>query len=251
VLYNGDKSPVPDRLMNSHIIPLHKGFTARVDLIGLEKEPVIMIDNFLKEPEALVEYAVANRSGFARDTSFYPGLRMPCTIQYMETVFRHLSRLISEVFQLPQSRIEGIKSFFSMATLPGEQLDVLQRIPHFDIPLKTGIATIHFLCSNKFGGTSFYRHRSTGFEFVDKSRVELYSDVLYGEIRSQGLPEPAYINGDTALYQRIASYGAEFNRLLIYRSSSLHSGDIEPGFAGDPNPGTGRLSITSFIKGKD
>lgn len=100
------------RLMTSYITPLHESFTARIDLIGLEKEPVIVIDNFLKDPEALVEYAVANRSGFARDTSFYPGLRMPCTIQYMETVFRHLSRLISEVFQLPQSRIEGIKSFF-------------------------------------------------------------------------------------------------------------------------------------------
>jgi hypothetical protein len=237
--------------MNSPVIPLHEKFTAKVDLIGLEKEPVIIIDNFLKNPEALVEYAAANRGGFIRDASFYPGIRMPCPAEYMKTVYSHLSRLISEVFQLPQSRIDGVTSFFSIATLPGEKLNFLQRIPHFDIPHKTGIATIHFLCSNKFGGTSFYRHRQTGYEFVDKSRVEPYSGVLHAEIRSRGLPGPAYINGDTALFQRIASYPAAFNRILVYRSSSLHSGDIVSDYPGDPDPRTGRLSITSFIKGKD
>lgn len=172
-------------------------------------------------------------------------------MEYMQTIYGHLSKLIAEVFQLPQSRIQSVQSFFSIVALPGEKLDVRQRIPHFDIPLKTGIATIHFLCSNKFGGTSFYRHKRTGYEFIDKSRVEPYSDVLYKEIRNQGMPKPVYINGDTAQYQRIASYGAEFNRILIYRSSSLHSGDIAPDYSLDPDPRAGRLSVTSFIKGKD
>jgi hypothetical protein len=237
--------------MTSHLIPLHEKFTARIDLIGLEKEPVIVIDNFLRDPEALVEYAVSGRGGFMQDTGFYPGVRMPCTIEYMRTVYSHLSKLISEVFQLPQSRIEGIKSFFSIVNLQREKLDVRQRVPHFDVPLKTGIATIHYLCSNKFGGTSFYRHKKTGFEFIDKTRVESYSDVLHNEIRSQAVPGAEYINGDTALFQRIASYDAEFNRILIYRSSSLHSGNIAQDYARDPDPRTGRLTITSFIKARD
>ncbi len=231
-------------------IPLHEKFTARIDLIGLEKEPVIIIDNFLKNPATLVEYAVANSSRFTRDADYYPGIRTPCTIEYMKTVHGHLSKLMFEVFQLPQSGIQG-KSFFSIVTIPGVKLDLLQRIPHYDIPDKTGIAMIHYLCSNKFGGTSFYRHKGTGFEFIDKSRVESYSTMLKSEIQNHGMPEPAYINGDTALYQRIASYKAAYNRILIYRSSSLHSGNITPDYARDPDPRIGRLTITSFIKGKD
>lgn len=236
--------------MNSHITPLHERFSARIDLVGFEREPVIIIDNFLKDPEALVEYAASNRSRFTQDTHYYPGLRMPCTFDYMQTVHGHLFKFISQVFQLPQSGIQG-QSFFSVVTLPPEKLNLMQRIPHFDMPDKTSIAMIHYLCSNKFGGTSFYRHRGTGFEFIDQSRVEIYSNALQREIQNTGLPKAAYINGDTDLYQRIASYGAEFNRILIYRSSSLHSGNIAPEYAGDPDPRAGRLSITSFIKSKD
>ncbi len=236
--------------MSSHIIPLHEGFTARVDLVGLEKEPVIIIDNFLRDPGVLIEYAAANSSGFTQDTQYYPGLRIPCPIGYMQTVYGHLSRLMSEVFQMPQSGIQG-QSFFSVVTLPGVRLSLMQRIPHYDLPDKTSLAMIHYLCSNKFGGTSFYRHRQTGFEFIDKSRVEHYSGVLKQEIQHHGMPEPAYINGDTALYQRIGSYEAEFNRILIYRSSSLHSGNVAPDYARDPDPRTGRLTVTSFMKCRD
>jgi hypothetical protein len=236
--------------MKSNITPLHEKFAARVDLIGLEQEPVIIIDNFLKDPEAIVDYASSISSRFTQDTKYYPGLRTPCPIEYMQAVHGHLYKFMSQVFQLPQSGVMG-QSFFSIVTLPGVKLDLMQRIPHYDIADKTSIAMIHFLCPNKFGGTSFYRHKGTGFEFIDKSRVESYSDRLKREIQNQGMPEPAYINGDTALYQRIASYGAEFNRILIYRSSSLHSGNITPDYARDPDPRTGRLTITTFIKVKD
>jgi hypothetical protein len=233
--------------MNSNPFSLHERFTARIDFVGLEKEPVIVIDNFLQDPEALVEYAAANRDKFTHQvSSYYPGLRMPCSLEFMKTIYGHLSKYIAEAFQLP--RIQAMQSFFSVVTLPPQKLDFLQRIPHFDTPYKTSIAMIHYLCSDKFGGTSLYRHKSTGFEFIDQSRVQQYSDVLNREVQQHGLPGPAYINGDTAQYEKIASYKAAFNRILVYRSSSLHSGDITQDYARDPDPRTGRLTITSFMK---
>ena len=61
-------------------------------------------------------------------------------------------------------------------------------------------------------------------------------------------PEAAgYINGDTALFEQIAKEDGVFNRMLVYRRNSLHSGCIDKNFAPDPNPATGRLSINSFM----
>ena len=61
------------------------------------------------------------------------------------------------------------------------------------------------------------------------------------------MPGPGYINGDTALFEQIAKQDGLFNRMLVYRRNSLHSGCIAPDFVPDPNPLTGRLSINSFI----
>jgi len=38
-----------------------------------------------------------------------------------------------------------------------------------------------------------------------------------------------------------------FNRMLIYRRNTLHSGQLARGFVPDPNPRTGRLSINGFL----
>lgn len=233
--------------MNPDIIPLHESFNARIDVFGVEREPVIVIDNFLAEPERLVDYAAANKSSFFQDSDFYPGLRMPGPKEYVFSIYGHMKRLMMEVFELPETGVQG-QSFYSMVTVRPEDLTEKQRIPHYDIPNRQNIAMIHFLCPNTFGGTSFYRHVATGYECIDEPRVEEFSSILGGQVQRRGAPEPAYMNGDTELFQQIASYGAEFNRALIYRSSSLHSGDIPPDYALDPDPRSGRLTITSFFK---
>ena len=37
-------------------------------------------------------------------------------------------------------------------------------------------------------------------------------------------PPPGYINGDTPLYEQLSRQEGVFNRLLVYRRNSLHSG---------------------------
>jgi hypothetical protein len=60
-------------------------------------------------------------------------------------------------------------------------------------------------------------------------------------------PGPEYINGDTALFEQVAMQAGRFNRMLVYRRNSLHSGCIARNFVPDPNPLTGRLSINCFL----
>jgi hypothetical protein len=59
-----------------------------------------------------------------------------------------------------------------------------------------------------------------------------------------------YINGSTDQFEEIASFDAIFNRLVMYRGTSLHSGRIGSDYNFDPSPATGRLTITSFFEFK-
>jgi len=109
------------------------------------------------------------------------------------------------------------------------------------------LAMIHYLFRADHGGTAFYRHRATGYEYVDFGRQPNYLSHVEREKAGPNAATAGYINGDTPLYERIGSQDGVFNRLLMYRRTSLHSGCIAPGFIPDSNPRTGRLSINGFI----
>jgi hypothetical protein len=104
------------------------------------------------------------------------------------------------------------------------------------------------LCEPTHGGTSFYRHRSSGFEYINETRSGSYLSSLEKEIKLYGMPpQPCYIKDENVFFERITSVAAKFNRAVIYRCSSLHSGDISADYQFDMNPMTGRFTIASFI----
>jgi hypothetical protein len=125
---------------------------------------------------------------------------------------------------------------------------VRQRVPHTDFLDPNVVVVLHYLFTSPHGGTSFYRHRKTGYEVLGRDRVERYETVLKGELAAAAPGD--YIAGDTPLYERIASYDAVFNRAIIYKSTSLHAATIGPDFGFDGNPRTGRLTAnTTFYYG--
>ena len=136
---------------------------------------------------------------------------------------------------------------YSLVTTPPDQLAPLQRIPHYDSVDPTGLATVHYLFKGALGGTAFYRHRRTGFEYIDASRRDAYFGALDAEMNDPHAMNAGYINGDSPLFEQIAREDGVFNRIIIYRRNSLHSGSIDKDFVPDPDPATGRLSINCFL----
>ena len=59
-----------------------------------------------------------------------------------------------------------------------------------------------------------------------------------------------YMNGSNNYFEQIAKIDAMFNRMVIYPSKILHSGNIPADFTFDPNPAKGRLTLNSFIFSK-
>ncbi|MBN7825638.1 DUF6445 family protein [Bowmanella dokdonensis] len=154
-----------------------------------------------------------------------------------------------DFFALPARQLGFSVCHFSIVTTAPQQLKLLQRIPHFDTPDKDALAAVHYLFKGPQGGTAFYRHRQTGFETIDESRAVDYFRSLERENDGPNIPSPeqGYINGDTPLFEQTAHQEGLFNRLIVYRRHSLHSGAIAPDAVLSADPMQGRLTISSFI----
>jgi len=224
---------------------LHRQLRIQRLTIGAEQAPLLVIDNLVANADELVEDAAA--SAFTEPVGFYPGIRARTPLSYQELVITALKDALLGILGVQSGSLRFSMCHYSLITTPAHELAAPQRIPHVDSLSKHGLASIHYLFRRNFGGTAFYRHRKTGFETIDESRNATY----FGSLRNENLrPEmlgPGYINGDTDLFEQIAKQDGVFNRMLVYRRNSLHSGCIGADFVPDPNPRSGRLSINSFI----
>lgn len=206
---------------------------------------MLVIDNFVRQPDELVKLAALKL--FVESDRFFPGIRAKAPLSYRQFAIRQLQDSLLQFFQLDGRSIKFTMCHYSLLTTPREELVMAQRIPHIDSVSRKGLAAVHYLFKSNYGGTAFYRHRKTGFEYVDEARKNVYFQSLDEEINGPCMPGPEYINGDTSLFEQIAKQDGVFNRILIYRRNSLHSGCIDKDFVPDPDPLTGRLSINSFI----
>ncbi|MEP7245753.1 MAG: DUF6445 family protein [Gammaproteobacteria bacterium] len=213
--------------------------------IGAEKAPLLVIDQFVANADGLV--ADAASKVFSEPTRFYPGIRAKAPLSYQQLILEKLRGPLLECLEVRGGSLRFSMCHYSIITTPPEKLAVPQRIPHVDSLARYGLATIHYLFKRKLGGTAFYRHRKTGFEYIDESRNENYFRCLQSELLEPQALGAGYIDGDTALFEQTASQDGVFNRMLVYRRNSLHSGAIDSTFVPNANALTGRLSINSFI----
>lgn len=215
--------------------------------VGRERAPVLILDGVMADPGALVDFA-ARASVFrpmAQAGNFYPGVRAPAPQPYVQALFEAVRGPIAETFGL-RGLPRRLTCAYSLSTLAPETLTPAQRAPHFDTSDGGQIAVLHYLFQTPHGGTSFYRHRSSGWESITPDRSAAFAATLKRELE-EGPPAPGYIAGDTELFERTASVEPRFDRLIVYRGRMLHSGDIDPARDLDPDPRIGRLTLNTFI----
>lgn len=213
--------------------------------IGSEGAPLLVIDNLVSDPARLVRKAATSQ--FVKHASMFPGIRAPAPASYQKFLETILNPVLADCFGLAPGPFRFPMCHFSLVTQPPAELAFLQRVPHIDSVSSNGLATVHYLFQGSWGGTAFYRHRQSGFEYVDGSRHAAYFDCLAQESREAGAAGPGYIDGDSPLFRRIDEVDGVFNRLIVYRRNSLHSGRIDNARVPPADALQGRLSINSFI----
>ncbi len=214
--------------------------------VGRERQPVLVIDDFVPDPRALIDEAAQLQ--YTTIGPHYPGIRAGVPAARVRAFLAPIVDLLCSSFECG-SQLQVLEAYYSLVTTRPGELRPIQRLPHFDGLERERLALLHFISSDRSSGTAFYRHRSTGFESVDAVRYPQFSAALTGEAAKHGLPDPAYISGDTPMYEQIASFDGAFNRALVYRGHVLHCALLPGGLSYSSDPRVGRLTVNTFLTG--
>ena len=233
--------------MSSTGIELSADLATTLFYVGDEKTCVIVCDNVLQDPDVVRDAASSTAEFKDESKTAYPGQRADIPDLYAEKVFPFVVALIRANYALPTAtRGHMDAGYFSVVTTAPEKLSIPQRLPHYDSPNPHFFATTHYINEGDFGGTSFYKHRPTGFEKITADRVHQLAQSAQS-ILQESPPRPEYFDESDDHFERIGTVDYKPNRLLIYPGALFHSGIIHSPQNLNPDPAKGRLTANLFI----
>jgi len=218
-----------------------------------ENEFCIVVDDFLKDPGILVEYASRNSAAFSHPNIGYPGVQLRIDDDPMKDIFRLIRSRMSKLYEFMRGRI-GIRSLLSMVTLPPEKLAPMQRFCHIDSNPGPGRAKygglVYLFNDERLGGTSFYRWRDE--ELVWNAVAMLRQDAGKGEEFLKQHFEtfresPRYMTESNEIAELLYTVPPRFNRFVFYSGDIPHSGMITAPELLSDDARNGRLTLNLFF----
>ena len=209
---------------------------------------VTVADNVLLRPQQLAEFGLG-LTFVEDDSNLYPGIRARVPAEFSRPFHAWLTNTLRCTGVLEASSyVHEDASFFSIVNKNRANLLPLQRIPHYDSSDPRVFAAVVYLFDRANSGTSFYRHRTTGYETIGDDNKDNYKIALNRNMKTLGPPAREYTNGSNALFERTHSVNSAFNRIVIYSGNVLHAADIDGGLFTGNDIGQWRLTISSLIK---
>jgi hypothetical protein len=208
---------------------------------------VTVADNVLLHPQRVAEFGLGHP--FVEDDgNLYPGVRARVPAEFSRPFHAWLNRTFHGTGVLEENcYIYDDASYFSIVNKSRANLLPLQRIPHYDSTDPRVFAAVIYLFDRANSGTSFYRHRTTGYEKIGDDNKGNYKTALNRNMKNLGPPAREYTNGSNDLFERTHSVDSAFNRIVIYSGNVLHAADIDGSLFNGNDNSQWRLTITSLI----
>ena len=218
------------------------------EVTGVDQHKIVVVDGLLRDVDEVRAWALSARYSKPAEV-LYPGL-----VCHPPWDFGPLRLFLEQVIGC---RFRASEATFrlSMLTLDGEHLVPQQRRPHADGCMAAGVIYLNSpeQCS---GGTAFYRHATTGFEWLpqpDNARHEAHAAAIglsLPQIESMlttvSPHSSGYMRDSDADWQLLELVEMRTNRLVLYEGDLFHSAYVDDRAFGT-TPDTRRLTLNIFL----
>jgi hypothetical protein len=215
-------------------------------------EKVVIVDDFLVDPHALIDHACAHAGQFFVPEAGYPGPNLILDDTVLRDYHRYLLRRMGSQFGFLRGGAH-IATGLSMVTLPPERLGNFQRLCHTDPRDTMGrrkfAAMVYLFDDEQLGGTAFYRWKKPDViehALAMEMRDPVATTALLAEHCRDFREPPRYITESNELAEQLAVIPPRFNRLICYSGEVPHTGHITAPEKLSTDFRRGRLTLNCF-----
>ncbi|MES2316317.1 MAG: DUF6445 family protein [Pseudomonadota bacterium] len=222
----------------------------RIELLAIAgHKPCIVVDDFLLDPEAMVDAVARARDGFApAPLNAYPGIELPAPDALSAQLDGFFMQHVRQ--RLGARRTVRMHSRLSIVTLAPQQLQPLQRVCHRDrlaaeADQSVAAAVVYLFRDPALGGTSFYAPRQGMAE--TERLITAWNGMGQAAMTEVIGAEPGYLVGSNRYFELLATVPAKFNRAIFYDGSMFHSSHVTRPELLNADPAQGRLTLNGFF----
>jgi hypothetical protein len=209
--------------MDAPDMRLSGSIDVRVEVVG-GKFPIVLVDGFYANPDAVREFALARRYG--RQQGLYPGTHeflyegMTPGNEHERQVLEAravVCKILKDLSRLPLE-VSDLRTDFSLVTTPARRLSKFQKHPHWD---ETPLLGLVYLNDPSMGGTVIYRNKP-----LDRIALLTTQDRKTYETWLEGpAPDPPmddYALDDPENWEPVYEIEGRYNRFAAYPGFILH-----------------------------
>lgn len=223
----------------------------RVHQISDESHCVV-VDDFLRHPETIVEFASTNAEQFKLQRIGYPGVLCDVDRSAMSEVQRFIRKHMSRQFSFLKGGIHTT-TYLSMATKQPDELAPLQRLCHTDprdrMERRNYAALVYLFGDEDLGGTGFYRWKEQK-RIEEATALELAKPGSSLDFLRENFDmyreAPEYMCGSNEIAELLLDVPARFNRFVFYSGDIPHSAHIPQPDLLSADFSKGRLTLNCF-----
>lgn len=212
----------------------------------------VIVDDFLEDPDALIDFAADNAEQFSMPERSYPGMMMRLETAALADFDRFVRNRMGRTFSFLRSNA-SLSTGLSMVTLKPEELTNYQRLchtdPRSDMSRRNYAALVYLYENEALGGTAFYRlkrpdivYRALELDMQDPAAASAFL-AEHTEVFRQ---PPCYISTSNELVELVHVVQPRFNRFVFYSGEIAHSAHITSPELLTRNFRKGRLTLNCF-----
>lgn len=213
----------------------------------------VIVDNFLRNPHELIEFAAHLEGEFSIANSFYPGLFTDVNDDAMTDVNRFIRLQMTKHFPFLSGNLK-MSAFLAMVTFRPDELSAVQRLCHTDPAPDAGrtpYAAVLYLFENEaLGGTSFFHYRKKYELLQEVEAIAAEEPDKALEFLLENFPtfrkQPSYMTESNEVADLLCTIPARFNRMIFYSGQVPHGAAITAPELLSKDIRKGRLTLNIF-----